>query len=133
MYGTARVLLAYRDVGTRGSAEAQAGVQYLLRAQNADDGWGGAESVASSTEETALAVEALSGWLDDVEAKNACVRGCTYLADRVVQDGLGEPASIGLYFAKLWYGERLLPIIWTVAALGSVLARIGAEGAAVSV
>jgi len=132
VYGTARVLLAYRDVGRGGSAEAQAGVRYLLRAQNEDGGWGGAESVAGSIEETALAVEALSGWPDEVEAREACLCGCTYLARRVAEGGLGVPASIGLYFAGLWYGERLYPIIWTVGALGSVLAGVKSAAAGAS-
>jgi squalene-hopene/tetraprenyl-beta-curcumene cyclase len=29
-----------------------------------------------------------------------------------------QPAPIGFYFAKLWYYERLYPLIFTVAALG---------------
>lgn len=29
-----------------------------------------------------------------------------------------EPAPIGFYFAKLWYYERLYPLIFTVGALG---------------
>jgi squalene-hopene/tetraprenyl-beta-curcumene cyclase len=29
-----------------------------------------------------------------------------------------ESAPIGFYFAKLWYYEKLYPLIWTVAALG---------------
>jgi squalene-hopene/tetraprenyl-beta-curcumene cyclase len=28
-----------------------------------------------------------------------------------------EPSPIGFYFAKLWYFERLYPLIFTVAAL----------------
>jgi squalene-hopene/tetraprenyl-beta-curcumene cyclase len=29
-----------------------------------------------------------------------------------------EPSPIGFYFAKLWYFEKLYPLIFTVAALG---------------
>jgi squalene-hopene/tetraprenyl-beta-curcumene cyclase len=29
---------------------------------------------------------------------------------------------IGFYFAKLWYFERLYPLIWTTGALGKVAA-----------
>jgi squalene-hopene/tetraprenyl-beta-curcumene cyclase len=29
-----------------------------------------------------------------------------------------QPAPIGFYFAKLWYYEKLYPLIFTVAALG---------------
>ena len=31
---------------------------------------------------------------------------------------LAEPAPIGLYFAKLWYFERLYPLIFSLDALG---------------
>ena len=30
--------------------------------------------------------------------------------------------TIGFYFAKLWYFERLYPQVWTVGALGKVAA-----------
>jgi squalene-hopene/tetraprenyl-beta-curcumene cyclase len=29
-----------------------------------------------------------------------------------------DPSPIGFYFAKLWYYEKLYPLIFTVAALG---------------
>jgi squalene-hopene/tetraprenyl-beta-curcumene cyclase len=29
-----------------------------------------------------------------------------------------QPTPIGFYFAKLWYYERLYPLIFTVGALG---------------
>jgi squalene-hopene/tetraprenyl-beta-curcumene cyclase len=32
-----------------------------------------------------------------------------------------NPSPIGFYFAKLWYYEKLYPIIFTVAALGRAL------------
>ncbi len=31
-----------------------------------------------------------------------------------------QPAPIGFYFAKLWYYERLYPMVFTVAALEAV-------------
>src|SRR5262249_8508597 len=60
-YGTARVLAAYRDLAMRNSEPARRGVAWLLSAQNADGGWGGAVQTPSSIEETALAVEVLLG------------------------------------------------------------------------
>jgi len=128
VYGTSRVLLAYPVAGARDAAEALAGLRYLIRVQNDDGGWGGAAGVSSSTEESALVVEALSEWLDDPAVRGACLRGCRYLADRVDDGGLDESVPIGLYFAKLWYAERLYPMIWTVGALGAVLTRL-ARGA----
>ena len=36
-----------------------------------------------------------------------------------VEDGSWlQPSPIGFYFAKLWYFERLYPLIFTVGALG---------------
>jgi hypothetical protein len=36
-----------------------------------------------------------------------------------VEDGrVHQSSPIGFYFAKLWYYERLYPLIFTVAALG---------------
>ena len=59
VYGTSRVLAAYRDLGLADSPECQRGVDYLLSVQNADGGWGGDKDCPSSVEETALAVEVL--------------------------------------------------------------------------
>ena len=58
-YGTARVLAAYRDADRADDAACRRGVDWLIRAQNPDGGWGGAPGVFSSVEETALAVEVL--------------------------------------------------------------------------
>ncbi|MDP6504909.1 MAG: hypothetical protein QF886_14920, partial [Planctomycetota bacterium] len=35
----------------------------------------------------------------------------------IADDRLDEPAPIGFYFAKLWYYEKLYPIIFSIAAL----------------
>lgn len=115
-YGTARVLAAYRDLDRMNSEPARRGVQWLLAAQNADGGWGGAPRTPSTVEETALAVEALLAAGPD--AATAVNNGLAWLVQRVESGGLHDPAPIGFYFAKLWYFERLYPIIFSVAALG---------------
>jgi squalene-hopene/tetraprenyl-beta-curcumene cyclase len=137
-YGTARVLAAYRDLDMMDSEPAGRGVAWLLDAQNADGGWGGANGVPSSVEETALAVEALvdlatltrSVSEDEREASLtlrvsvAVNRGLDNLVQQVESGGLDNPTPIGFYFAKLWYFEKLYPIIFTVAALGRALRRL---------
>ncbi|MGE3804138.1 MAG: prenyltransferase/squalene oxidase repeat-containing protein [Gemmataceae bacterium] len=45
-------------------------------------------------------------------------RGLRWLVHTVEAGGLGNPAPIGFYFAKLWYFEKLYPIVFSVAALG---------------
>jgi squalene-hopene/tetraprenyl-beta-curcumene cyclase len=115
-YGTTRVLAAYRDLDLLNSEQAQRGIAWLLQAQNADGGWGGRAGIASSIEETALAAEML---LDaGAGAARAAERGLTWLVEQVEAGGLKNPTPIGFYFAKLWYFERLYPIIFSVAALG---------------
>jgi squalene-hopene/tetraprenyl-beta-curcumene cyclase len=121
VYGTARVLLAYRDLGRLDAPPAGRGVAWLLAAQNAAGGWGGAAGVESSIEETALAVEALAAWREESAVAAACRRGGLHLAERIADGGLDSSTPIGLYFARLWYSERLYPIIFAVAALGTLL------------
>lgn len=115
-YGTSRVLAAYRDLGMMNEEPARRGVAWLLSVQNADGGWGGAKDTPSSMEETALAVEILCD--AGPEAKPAVNRGVAWLVQQVERGGLHNPSPIGFYFAKLWYFEKLYPIIFTVAALG---------------
>lgn len=115
-YGTARVLAAYRDLDMMGTTPARRGVAWLLSAQNEDSGWGGAAGTPSSIEETALAVEVL---LDaGPGAEPAVNNGLRWLVQQVESGGLDQPTPIGFYFAKLWYFERLYPLIFAVAALG---------------
>src|SRR5438046_3890615 len=121
-YGTARVLAAYRDLHRIHTPPARRGVAWLLSAQNADGGWGGAANTPSSIEETALAVEIL---LDGGgQAEPAVNKGLAWLVQQVEAGGLFNPTPIGFYFAKLWYFEKLYPIIFTVAALGRALRKL---------
>jgi squalene-hopene/tetraprenyl-beta-curcumene cyclase len=123
VYGTARVLAAYRDLGRVAEPEAQRGTAFLLDVQNPDGGWGGAKSTPSSVEETALAVEILVD-LAPPQSAVAVERGIEYLIRRVEDGTFTEPSPIGFYFAKLWYFEKLYPIIFTVAALGRALKQL---------
>jgi squalene-hopene/tetraprenyl-beta-curcumene cyclase len=122
-YGTARVLAAYRDLDKMNSEPARRGVAWLLGAQNPDGGWGAGPGTPSSIEETSLAIEIL---LDgSSQAEPSVTRGLCWLMDRIETGGLHEPTPIGFYFAKLWYFEKLYPIIFAVAALGRARRRFG--------
>ncbi len=114
VYGTSRVLAAYRDLGLTDAPECRRGVSYLLGVQNADGGWGGAAGCPSSVEETALAVEVLV----ELAPGEAVGRGLAWLVEAVETGRFREPSPIGFYFAKLWYFEKLYPLIFTAAALG---------------
>lgn len=122
-YGTSRVLAAYRDWKQADSVPAQRGIRWLLDNQNPDGGWGGCKGYPSSVEETALAVEVLLD-LAPPESQPAVERGLEWLIERIEAGGLHDPAPIGFYFAKLWYFEKMYPIVWSVAALGRALRRL---------
>lgn len=119
VYGTSRVLLAYAEMGLGGTDAARRGIEWLVRNQNRDGGWGAFRAAGeSSVEETAVVLEALTA-LDRLEPAPAAVeRGLAWLVEAVESGRHREPTPIGLYFAKLWYYERLYPRIFTVAALG---------------
>ncbi|MBI1371625.1 MAG: squalene--hopene cyclase [Phycisphaera sp.] len=147
-YGTSRVLLvlANRSVAdslaswvTDPATLTQAAVRWMTDNQNTDGGWGAGEGTPSSIEETALAVEALAavvnaGGADDADDTNdagdarpcgaslngVIGRGVAWLVEHTERGTHFEPAPIGFYFAKLWYYEKLYPVIWTVAALERV-------------
>jgi squalene-hopene/tetraprenyl-beta-curcumene cyclase len=114
-YGTARVLAAYRDLCMMTSEPARRGVAWLLSTQNPDGGWGGAAGVPSGIEETSLAVEVL---LSADGTDGAVNKGLRCLVEQVEAGALSHPTPIGFYFAKLWYFEKLYPVIFAVAALG---------------
>ncbi|MBP85408.1 MAG: squalene--hopene cyclase [Planctomycetaceae bacterium] len=131
VYGTAKVLMAYRDLGMLETNEAQRGLEWLRSNQNRDDGWGGGASVekrtgngiVSSVEETALAVETLLG-ADAESLQPTVTKGLRWLVETVERGGHTETSPIGFYFAKLWYHEKLYPLIFTVSALGRAVTRL---------
>ncbi len=135
-YGTARVLLAIASNPSEPpvAETCQAAVRWLVKAQRPDGSWGGGHGARNaSIEETALAVEALSAVLGSPtaaapETRAALARGVSWLLDRLEDGTWLSPAPIGFYFAKLWYFERLYPLLFTTGALRraeSVLARTG--------
>jgi squalene-hopene/tetraprenyl-beta-curcumene cyclase len=122
LYGTAKVVIALRELRGRGFVVPDEmlarALHWLVERQDASGGWSGAKDGPPSIEETALAVEALAG----AEHVAATDRGAAWLIARVESGAWREPAPIGFYFAKLWYYERLYPLIWTASALGKVAA-----------
>ena len=49
--------------------------------------------------------------------REAALKGATWLIEKVETGEWKQPSPIGFYFAKLWYYERLYPMIFTVRAL----------------
>lgn len=127
VYGTARVLLGLEQLAPEtapplGEMMSRGG-RFLERMQREDGSWGGGENGPASTEETALAVEALAGLLPEEDPDNLAslreqvMKGANWLIEKVGSGEWRQPSPIGFYFAKLWYHERLYPQIFTVGAL----------------
>ena len=118
LYGTAKVVLAYCETARGDDARARKGLKWL--AAWIRDAVAKAESVA--VEEMSLAVEALAaaatGNVESAVDRVALRLGLDWLIRAVETGAHSEPTPIGLYFAKLWYYEKLYPLVFAVAALG---------------
>jgi squalene-hopene/tetraprenyl-beta-curcumene cyclase len=124
------VLAAYRDLDRLESQPARRALDWLAGAAHADGSWGGlaqieldARCAPAHIEPTALAVEALLGCAQTAGHKTAAMQGLKWLVDMVEANRHSESSPIGFYFAKLWYYEKLYPLIWTVSALGQAVRR----------
>ncbi|MFT5462627.1 MAG: squalene-hopene/tetraprenyl-beta-curcumene cyclase, partial [Planctomycetota bacterium] len=124
LYGTSRVLRAcdlrggdeaWRESLTRAAA-------WLLGAQGEEGGFGASQGLEPSIEETGMGLEALgviaaTDLAPRRQVLSAMENAGLWLAE-ATSEGTRFPATpIGLYFARLWYSERLYPIVYTVAAL----------------
>jgi squalene-hopene/tetraprenyl-beta-curcumene cyclase len=126
VHGTARALLSLHAAdaaGTVGAAAlAEPGTTWLLGQQGADGGWGATGQLPCGIEETGLAVAALCHPAAGRVEQAAARRGLAWLADRT-EGGRATPAApIGLYFARLWYAERLYPLIFSQLAFARAAA-----------
>jgi squalene-hopene/tetraprenyl-beta-curcumene cyclase len=125
-FGTARVLIGLQtDLARRQGSSANCratAVDWLLRAQNADGGWGGEPCVQSSIEETGVALAAIAGSQGDADSnrlRTAIERGTHRLAELTSRAEQLQASAIGLYFAKLWYFEELYPLIFAISGLAA--------------
>jgi squalene-hopene/tetraprenyl-beta-curcumene cyclase len=118
VYGTARVVTYLQDLPMKSNEMEKirpmvdAGTAFLLLAQREDGSWGGNRSVPGTIEETALAVSAL------IPSGNAASiqKGLTWLDNFTGREGV-KASAIGLYFASLWYDEKMYPLTAYIDAI----------------
>lgn len=119
-YATARVVSALAAAEPLGEPRRR-GEAWLVANQRSDGAWGVGGDSPASIEETGLALEALAQ--STTVAAAVLERGLAALR-RLTDDGTTlAPAPIGFYFAKLWYFERLYPLIFATAAVGRLADR----------
>ena len=124
-YATARVLSCLAQVDPQGDS-ARRGRDWLLSAQRGDGSWGGGGNSPGSIEETGLALEALSQYT--VTNAEVLAHGQAALQRMTLAGQQFPPAPIGFYFAKLWYFERLYPLIFATAGFSRCAQRLAAVG-----
>jgi squalene cyclase len=125
VYGTAKVVSYLKDAGEHNwhSEDVKKTVQnliqkgndFLVSVQNKDGSWGGNKNIQGTIEETSLAISAL------ISEKNLeiCNAGLQWLENYIQNNGY-KPAPIGLYFASLWYNEKMYPVTSYLEALSRV-------------
>jgi prenyltransferase beta subunit len=84
---------------------------FILSQQNTDGSWGGGKDISGSIEETSLAISALT-----TSNADACLKGFKWLKINTL-DSKFNPSPIGLYFALLWYDEKMYPLVFYIEAL----------------
>jgi len=124
VFGTAQVLASLNPLPSHSLTTAREGaIGFLTNAQGTDGGWGAAKGLPPTIEETALATRALAT-LPDSKAQQAATAGIHWLV-QALQEAPGDlpAAPIGLYFASLWYDEKLYPHLFSIDALRAWLER----------
>lgn len=127
VYGTARVATylidsitlhwLHDDIRDTMISCVQKAQGFLIDVQNSDGSWGGDATIRGSIEETALAVSALS---NNAKARIQCQNGLNWLEQ---QNYPYKASPIGLYFASLWYEEKMYPLVMYTEALSRTISR----------
>ncbi len=122
VYGTARVVTYLKDAmvhkwyseETKQKLQKmiQRGNAFLISVQNADGSWGGDKNIPGTIEETSLAISAIIS----EENRNICDSGFHWLDEYIKKNGF-KSSPIGLYFASLWYDEKMYPVTAYLEAL----------------
>lgn len=116
-YGTAQVIIALSELPNAEGLNIQdlynKGINWIKTSQNEDGSWSGIKGTQGSIEETSLALNALiSSGLKDEQVQ----KGFEWLIKETKEGTEFISRPIGLYFASLWYDEKMYPLVYTAAA-----------------
>ena len=122
VYGTATAIdYLMQSEQEEGMELAADKVEFLLKCQNEDGGWGGNKGVRSKVTYTSRVLAALAHFPDKYD--DAKERGWGYLYGRFKQGTLYDNEPIGLYFSRLWYSEEMYNVTFLLHAI-----RLGVRG-----
>lgn len=117
-YGTAQVVIALSETPNAENLALKplvdSGLKWIKETQNDDGSWSGVKGTPGSIEETSLALNALvsCGIKDDRIEK-----GFNWLLEETKEGSDFKSRPIGLYFASLWYDEKMYPLVYSAAAI----------------
>ncbi|MBI9068149.1 MAG: hypothetical protein JEZ09_12720 [Salinivirgaceae bacterium] len=118
VYGTAKVSTYLKDAMeiSNSNQKLQEAINkaqlFLTHQQNSDGSFGAEKGITGTIEETALAVSALA----KSEHKTCITMALAWLENEIKINGL-HSSPIGLYFATLWYDEKLYPYTFYLETL----------------
>ncbi len=125
VYGTARVsvyledCLQYESISDQHKSLIENMLKrsknFILNQQNVDGSWGGKLGLAGTIEETSLSMSCLAK-----THKTVCESAFYWLQNEYSRNNL-KSSPIGLYFAALWYDERLYPLTAYIEAINRCL------------
>lgn len=134
VYGTAKVIshltrMKSTELSTM-KESLKSGLKWLIEAQKENGTWGGDKNAPATIEETSLALDAIAGcaalhgFFDNLAApvQKALLKGSEALLEMINNHDKLPSSPIGLYFARLWYHEKLYPLIFSLSALQKIRA-----------
>ncbi len=126
VYGTAKVVSYLNEALTMSSLDEKdkkiinglltKARKFISTQQNEDGSWGGEKGVSGTIEETSLAISALTSRKNE----SVLLKALNWVNGEIEKNGI-VANPIGLYFATLWYDEKLYPLIFYVEALRKYL------------
>lgn len=116
VYGTSLVVYGLTEARKQGVKHLDVmidkGVAFLKACKSTEGLWGGNTDLPPSIEETSLATRALYGHVDE----NYLTPAINWLIEKIEEDEIIS-SPIGLYFASLWYDEKMYPYVFALGAL----------------